>query len=313
MINKRMTLLTVLCTMSWLGFCPITLANEPTRNQQRIISLGGDITEIIYALQAQQQLVGVDTTSQWPAATQSLPKVGYFRALSAKGLLSLVPDLLIMSGAADPASVIEQIQSVGIATVRTNSAKTPEGVLKKVHRVAQVLSLPEQGEQLITAIQADYNKLEFQRKHWKNRPRVVFLFSVSKGAAKASRQATATDAMIKLAGGINVFSEYTGYKPINSEALIAAAPEFILLTDNTLKSMGGLDKIMSLPGISLTSAAINTRVIAVNTLYLLDFGSRNRTGSNRVESIFSFQINRYSNQNVEKIPEYENFPSLIKS
>lgn len=277
-----LTTRSILFVVVGIGFCQITQASEKKNilqdakpeKYQRIISLGGDITEIIYALHAEKQLVGIDTTSQWPVAVQSLPKVGYFRALSAEGLLSLSPDLLLMSDAAGPATVIEQIQAVGVTTFKTTTAKTPEGVLEKVRSVAQVLSLPEHGEQLAQDIQADFNQINNLQRQWHYLPRVVFLFSVSKGAAMASGLETAADAMIKLAGGVNVFDQYAGYKPVNSEALIAAAPEFILLTESTLSMMGGLDKIMKLPGISLTPAANDNKIIVMDTLYLLGFGPR---------------------------------------
>lgn len=274
MMSKATIICTVLRIVFWFGFCQLSLAEGKTEYSQRIISLGGDVTEIIYALHAERHLVGTDTTSLWPVSAQSLPKVGYFRALSSEGLLSLSPDLLIMSDAAGPGSVIEQVQALGISTVRVNSNKTTEGVLNKIRHVAKVLSAPIAGEQLIQEIQIDFERLKYLKKQWNNQPRVVFIFSVSKGAAMASGRETAADAMIKLAGGLNVFTEYTGYKPVNSEAIIAAAPEFILVTENTLKSMGGLDKVMSIPGLSLTPAATKKQIIVMDTLYLLGFGPR---------------------------------------
>lgn len=265
-----------------LSYCceVVAATNEEGKEQvdnhrkQRIIALGGDITEIMYALNAEQQLVGVDTTSRWPEAAQQLPQVGYFRALSAEGILSLSPDLLIMSDAAGPPSVIEQIQKTGVATIKVSTGKTPKGVIDKIRRVAEVLYLPERGEQLVGAIQADINQFEKLKLQWKQQPRVAFLFSVSKGAAMASGRETAADAMIKMAGGINVFANYTGYKSVNDEAFVVADPEFILLTEHTLTMMGGLNKIMDLPGVSLTTAVKKQQIIVMDTLYLLGFGPR---------------------------------------
>lgn len=244
------------------------------QHKQRVIALGGDITEIIYALHAEKKLVGVDITSQWPEAAQKLPQVGYFRALSTEGVLSLSPDLIIMSDAAGPASVIEQIKETGVTTVKITTDKTAEGVVEKVRKVAQVMSLPESGEQLVQSIQDDFNRVAALKKQWRKQPRIAFLFSTSKNAVVASGRETAADAMIKLAGGVNVFTDYTGYKPVNDEAFIVADPEFILLTEHTLNMMGGLDKIMSLPGVSLTSAAKKQQIIVMDTLSLLGFGPR---------------------------------------
>ncbi len=244
------------------------------KQRQRIISLGGDITEIIYALGAEKQLVGVDTSSLWPESVKSLPKVGYFRALSAEGLLSLSPDSLIASDAAGPELVLEQVESIGVSVIKIKTSKTAKGIVEKIILVAETVSKAELGKQLAQTVISDFNQLKHYKKQWQQHPRVVFLFSVSKGAIMASGRDTAANAMIEMAGGINVVTEYTGYKPINNEALIAASPDFILITGSSLKLMGGLDKIINLPGLSLTPAARQKNIIVMDTLYLLGFGPR---------------------------------------
>jgi len=245
------------------------------KKSQRIISLGGDITEIIYALDAEKQLVGVDTSSLWPESVKSLPQVGYFRALSAEGLISLSPDMLIMSDAAGPESVLEQVESTGISSVKIKTSKTAKGVIDKINQVAIALSKPDAGITLNKKIISEFKQLKQSKKQWQQPPpRVVFLFSVSKGSLMVSGSNTAANAMIEMAGGINVVTEYSGYKPINNEALIAASPDFILLTGNTLKMMGGLEKIINLPGLTLTPAARQKNIIVMDTLYLLGFGPR---------------------------------------
>ena len=81
----------------------LVAAALPARAQaQRVVSVGSALTEIIYALGAEKMLVGVDTTSLYPAAARSLPQVGYMRALSAEGVLSLRPSLVIATTAAGP-------------------------------------------------------------------------------------------------------------------------------------------------------------------------------------------------------------------
>ena len=260
----------------------VSTSNQDSEKKY-IVSLGGDITEIIYALGAEAALVGVDTTSQWPEQTRDLPKVGYFRALSAEGILSLNPDLVIMSDAAGPPSVIEQLKSAGLSVITVANTQTPEGILNKVNTVASALNAPLQGEQLSRQIKADFQALESLKKHLQDKPRVAFLFSVAKGNLLASGTKTAADAMIRLAGGVKVFVEYPGYKPVNSETLVAAKPDVLLLTDRVLDSLGGLDNFINFPGISQTPAGITKRIIIMDTLYLLGFGPR--TGKAALELI----------------------------
>jgi iron complex transport system substrate-binding protein len=283
LIYKIHSVLSIFCIVSGLGVSsslqaaePInTIQNKKTVSPQRIISLGGDITEIVYALNAQQQLVATDTTSSWPKEANKLPKVGYFRALSAEGILSLSPDLLLMSGDAGPATVIEQLQAVKVPIAIVSADKTAKSVTSKIQSVATAINLPEQGDELIKQVRVDFEQLELLKSQIQTKkPRVVFLFSVAKGSLLAAGTDTAADAMISLAAGTNVFSEYSGYKPVNSEVLIAAAPEILLLTDRVLDSLGGVDGVLNFPGISLTPAGKNKRVVVMDTLYLLGFGPR---------------------------------------
>lgn len=277
-MKKLIHVISITLTLCLTGHCQTTLASEKAPLSQeghhRIISLGGDITEIIYALKAEQQLVAVDITSYWPKEAQSLPQVGYFRAISAEGILSLAPDLVLMTDEAGPSSAIEQLKSVDVALKIISADKTPKGITVKIQSIATAMQLPEQGKKLIEQVETDFKKLENLKQQKHSRPRVAFLFSVAKGNILAAGTHTAADAMIKLADGENVFSGYSNYKPINSEVLITAAPDVLLLTDRVLNSLGGIEQVMNIPGVSLTPAGKNKRIIVMDTLYLLGFGPR---------------------------------------
>ena len=82
---------------------------------------------------------------------------------------------------------------------------------------------------------------------------------------------TAAAELIALAGGISCVDEYEGYKPINAEAIIAAKPDFVLLTDRGLTSIGGVEAVAKLPGISLTKAGKEKNIISMDDLLLLGF------------------------------------------
>lgn len=278
MINKLIKIITVIFTLAIINFHHSAIASDKTllshSEQRRVISLGGDITEIIYALEAQKQLVAVDITSYWPKEAKLLPQVGYYRAISAEGILSLSPDLVLMTDEAGPPSAIEQLKSINTPIEIISAHKTPDGITEKIQSIATALQLPKQGKKLVTKVKEDFIKLETFKKNRHKRPRVAFLFSVAKGNILAAGTETAADAMIALAAGKNVFSEYSGYKPINSEVLITAAPDILLLTDRVINSLGGIEGVMNIPGVSLTPAGKNKRIIVMDTLFLLGFGPR---------------------------------------
>jgi iron complex transport system substrate-binding protein len=270
-MKKTNPLLYRLAVIVWLySAAAPAVADSP----KRIVSVGGALTEIIYALQGEASLAGVDTTSSWPEAAKHLPQVGYMRSLSAEGILSLAPDLVLVSAHAGPPAVLEQIRSAGVPVQTISEEFSEQGVLNKVSNIAALLGKPDAGETLAAQIHADFSRLAQLRGQFSGHPSVMFFMAVSHGAPLVSGRETAADAMIQLAGGVNAIRDYAGNKPIGSEAIIAAAPELILLTELTLNAVGGLDEFYQLPGIAHTPAGLNRRVIVMDTLALLSFGPR---------------------------------------
>lgn len=253
--------------------CP-ALPAASADNPARIVAVGGALTEIVYALDGQAGLVGVDTTSLWPEAAKALPQVGYMRNLSAEGILSLAPTLLIASAHAGPPVVIEQIRAAGVRVETLAEDYSEQGIVNKITGIAALLGKPADGERLVAKIRADFGRLAQWREQVAVHPRVMFFMTISHGAPLVSGRNTAADAMIALAGGSNAAADFQGNKPIGGEAVIAAAPDAILITELTLNTVGGLDPFYQLPGIAHTPAGKNRRVIVMDTLNLLGFGLR---------------------------------------
>ena len=87
---------------------------------------------------------------------------------------------------------------------------------------------------------------------------------------------TAANAMIAIAGGKNAFAAtHTGYKPVSTEAMIAANPDLLLISQDTLTSLGGIDQALAaIPGLNLTNAGKQRRIVTMEGLHLLGFGPR---------------------------------------
>jgi len=241
---------------------------------ERVIAVGGAITEIVYALGAEAALVAVDTTSLHPPdALKRLPNVGYMRSLSAEGVLSLWPTLVIADGDAGPPAVIAQLKAAGVAVVLLRKDPTREGVVYKMRAVAKLLGRESGGEALAAAFAADMAALAAAIAKAEIRPRVLFVLNASRGILAAG-QDTAADHIIVLAGGVNAIQGYTGYKPLAAEAVIAGKPEFILGTEHGMEQSGGAAELLKRPDIAETPAGRAKRVVAVNAQLLLGFGPR---------------------------------------
>jgi iron complex transport system substrate-binding protein len=241
----------------------------------RIVALGGDITEIVYALDAQSSLVGVDSTSEWPEAAHKLPDVGYVRQLSAEGVLSLRPQLVLATADAGPPQVLEQLREAGVRIEHMPVSHTPDGVLDKLRRVGRILGREDAAERLAKRLGADYATLAGRVAKMAYHPRVVFLLSAGSGSPMAAGRDTAATHAIALAGGVDPADGFTGYKAVSAEALVALAPDVIVLMREREQALGGVDGVLKLPGVAQTPAGRARRIVFVDGQALLGFGPRN--------------------------------------
>lgn len=240
----------------------------------RVVSVGGALTEIVYRLNAQKWLVATDTTSTYPAAALLLPKVGYQRSLSAEGLLALQPTLLLATADAGPPAALEQLRAAGVKTVRASGEHTFESMIANVVGVASQLDLSEDGAVLAGSLRDEWLATRAAVQKLASPPRVMFVLSHAANNVQVAGEKTAADAMIALAGGVNALGGFKGYRPLSSEAAIAAAPDVVLCTREGIEALGGVDALLVRPGLSLTPAGRAKRVLAPDALYLLGFGPR---------------------------------------
>jgi iron complex transport system substrate-binding protein len=248
------------------------LALAPLAAEERIVSAGGGVTEIIYALGLESRLVGVDTSSTFPPQTLELPRVGYARALSAEGLLSLNPTHLICYDEAGPPAVLEHLRKAGVEVLMLPSEASLENAVQRIRTVAAAFDGSDRAEAEVARLQEEVQAASVTA--LEPPPKVLFIYARSGGVLNVSGHSTAADSMIRLAGGTNAVTAYEGYKPLTAEAALAANPDVILVTSSGLKDAGGKEAILSHPGLRETAAARNGRLVAMDDLLLLGFGPR---------------------------------------
>lgn len=247
------------------------MAQEPSR----LITIGGAVTETVFALGAGNLIVGIDQTSSYPPeATASLPQVGYSRSLAAEGLLSLKADLLIAGPEAGPASALQQAETAGLQIVRLKGDFTPEGAMSRVLEIGKAISRNAEAEHLVAQMKSKLAQTNAELSRLTTKPKVLFLLQGGRGAPMAGGRNTAADAMISLAGGINVAGNISGYKPLSPEAVHEAAPDILIMMDQSIAALGGKEAVLSMQEIAGTPAAINKRLIAIDGNYMLGFGPR---------------------------------------
>ncbi|WP_145533956.1 heme/hemin ABC transporter substrate-binding protein [Yersinia alsatica] len=235
---------------------------------ERIVTIGGDVTEISYALGAGGEIVARDSTSLQPQAVQKLPDVGYMRMLNAEGILAMKPTMLLVSELAQPSLVLKQVADSGVNVVTVPGQTTPESVAVKINAVAAALHQQEKGQELIKDYQQRLGAVS-------NTPlpvKVLFVMSHGGLTPMAAGQNTAADAMIRAAGGNNAMQGFSRYRPLSQEGVIASAPDLLLITSDGVRALGGSEGIWKLPGMALTPAGKNKRLLVVDDMALLGFG-----------------------------------------
>lgn len=245
----------------------------------RLITLGGGITEVVYALGAQALLVGTDTTSLYPAAAQATPKVGYLRQLSAEGLLALRPTAVVAGADAGPPVVLDQIRSAGVKVELVAADHSWEEVRRKVTAVGRAAGREAAAQALQQQLDARWQAVQerVRAQPPARPPRVLFVLSHS-GSPQVAGEQTAADAMIRFMGARNALGGFQGYRPMTAEAMAAAAPDVILTTTQGLEAVGGADAFWQRPEVALTPAFRQRHtpraLVHLDALELLGFGPR---------------------------------------
>jgi iron complex transport system substrate-binding protein len=240
----------------------------------RLVTVSGAITEVVYLLGAEGQLVGTDTTSLYPAAARATPKVGYMRQLSAEGLLSLKPDAIIATNESGPSVVLDQVRSAGVKVEIIEADHSWGEVQRKVQAVGRAAAREAQARELQARLDAEWSQVLQRVAAAKARkPRVLFVLSHS-ASPQVSGEKTAAHAVIGFAGGVNALGGFQGYRPMTAEAMASAAPDVILTSTQSIEAHGGVDKFWQRPELALTPAFKKRSLVTQDALLLLGFGPR---------------------------------------
>ncbi|AWM03271.1 heme/hemin ABC transporter substrate-binding protein [Bradyrhizobium amphicarpaeae] len=240
----------------------------------RTVSIGGAITEIIYALGLENRLVGIDTTSLYPAAAlHDKPNVGYMRQISAEGVLGLNPTLILAIQGSGPRETMDILETAKVPLVLVPDTFSEDGLIEKIRLVGHAMGVDARAACLSAAVGADLAQLRALRARVTRPLRVMFVMSLQNGRALVAGHKTAADEIIRLAGAANAIDDFDGYKIISDEAIAAARPDVALSIERGKDSLPA-DAIFAHPGFALTPVAANKSFITMDGLYLLGFGPR---------------------------------------
>lgn len=254
------------------------------RDVSRIVSLRGPISEVIFALGLGANVVGRDvSTTLDEAADVELVTNGH--DMSAEAILSLNPTVVLADSDAGPPEAIGQLRSAGIPVVIFTPSVSVEGIESHMIEVATTLGLRADGQKLasdtmarIAEVTGRYSVDSDEENGSSKRPTVAFLYL--RGAAGVyllGGPGSGADSMIRAAGGTDLGTSMglkRAFTPLTSEALVKAQPDVLLVTTTGLESVGGIEGLLSTPGVAQTPAGRSRRIVTIEDGLLYSFGTR---------------------------------------
>ena len=268
---------------AWLIVAASPAATECERaDSARVAVAGGSITEIIYFLGAEDRIVAVDSTSNFPAAAREFPSMGYVRALSAEGVLSLTPTLVLGENDMGPPETVAMVERAGVTLVRVGEVHTARGIIDKVRCVGSVLGLDDRVAELSSGeLEPAARVLRRLREEVTLKPRVAFLLQFRDGAPIGAGRDTSAQGLLDMVVADNVLADFEGWKPVSMEAMSRAAPDFVVITERGVRGAGGAAAVLSHPALSLVlgngKGDSRDRLIVMDGMSMLGFGPRTLT------------------------------------
>ena len=243
------------------------------KDASRIAVAGGSLTEILYFLSEEDRIVAVDTTSTYPqVAMERFPSVGYVRNLSAEGLLSLEPTLVLGENDMGPPEVLEQLTKTGVQIVSVAEEHDAAGIIAKVRCLAGVIgSDPGAAERKLAAVVQTLSEVRPAQ------ARVAMLFGLRQGVPMVAGSNTSGHGFLKMSGAGNLFEDLEGWKPVSLEAMAKQNPELLVMPQRGLDASGGRDGVLGHASVRLTSAGKSGSLVAKDGMAMLGFGPRTLT------------------------------------
>lgn len=277
---KKVSIPIIALLLFILGGCGRFNNKENDKAEKRVLSIAKQYTEIIFALGAEKDLVAVDLSSTYPDAAKQLPTVGYHRALSVEGILAVKPDLILHDNNIGPEHVVKQLEDLKIPMKVFGKYKDNiAGTDSLIREMGVYFNRQAAADSLCKQLDADMGVALEQSKQYKDSVKVLVIhYGQANNVYLVMTQKSTAAKMIAWAGGKITVTDEKGMKQLSPEAIAAADPDVILLTDFGYDKLGSIEKIKELPGLAKTRAANNNRIYRVEEHDMVYLGPR--TGKN---------------------------------
>ena len=205
---------------------------------RRIVSLAPSITETLFALGLDREIVGVTDFCNYPEAALSKQKVGSFISLSAEKIVSLSPDLILATADGNRKESVEQLVRLGLP-VYTVSPSNLNQTLRMISTIGRMTGREKESHALVRKLQQRIRHVTTATEHL---PRPKVFFQVGIDSLITVGRDTFLNELISLAGGVNISGEETvRYPRYSIERILTAAPDVVIVT--SMKGEGSFEQV----------------------------------------------------------------------
>ncbi|GGD59544.1 heme/hemin ABC transporter substrate-binding protein [Lacimicrobium alkaliphilum] len=253
----------LLCGL-WAG----VMAIPSQAGEQGLITAGGTLTDIIFALQAEQVLVATDSSSTSPQQATTLPQVGYYRDLSSEGVLSFAPQRLwVLEGGGSDKS-LQQIEQAGVSVTHFAKPRSVEGLYQLIRQLASRLNASDRAESLIRELQQQLSGIEPGKPH-----KALFVLQASARGVVSAGSETVPQLLFDYNGLQNIIT-HKGFKAVSIEHLVMQQPELLVAPAHSVAAAGGKQAFCQQPALRLLAAAKHCRLLVMDSLLALGMTTR---------------------------------------
>ena len=241
---------------------------------RQFITAGGTITEIVHDLGFGDQIIATDITSTYPAAMKELPSIGYRNQIKAEGILSLGANVVLAEADYLNPEVIEQLKSAQVEVHLFPKPMKVEETYQLIDDLSKYLEVPDKGNQLKEEVRQDIQELASYKSAHPKKAKIAFVMARGPETVFIAGEDTFAEELFKLVGLENTAGGFKDFIPLSPEALISMNPDYLLLFESGLATLGGKEGVSNIKGITETTAYQQGNILAMDGHYISGFGPR---------------------------------------
>ena len=245
-------------------------------DHSRIIIAGGSLTEIVFFLGLEDKLIGVDITSNFPESAKEIPSIGYVRTLSAEGILSLEPSLILGENDMGPPMVIDQIQKTSVDLRIIPEKRSVIGILEKINCIGSIINYKSETTTLINdkLIAMVDELLQLQKTNSTKNTKAMLILSMGGTSPVVAGRNTSGNGFINMIGAQNIFESHEGWKPVSEESILNNNPDIIIIPQREVHKNSSIASFLDSSHLKKTKAVKNNNIISEDAMAMLGFGPR---------------------------------------